>query len=257
MKIRLISLMLLLLITINACKKDGNNIEPFLPDTTCLLTKIIHSYDDVIDTVNIEYNKQRRLVKYAISSSYCLVEYDTEGRISLINLYLDDRIAFTEYSWGSNNLVTISGSKTNDGKIIYEYKTESQLDGGKTVKINQFYYLDGEWMPNTYSLYKWKNGNITSAKRYNMSGEIKYSYSYEYDDKPNSHTSFGYFGILTLGIYTKNNPIKSIITNYGVAAEDLIENIYEYNNKGFPTSKSEWISGKYTGTTIFEYDCKD
>ncbi len=94
-----------------------------------------------------------------------------------------------------------------------------------------------------YTDYKYdENGNITRQSKYFVSStgiaELSTTTEYEYDNMNNPYQSFK--RLMTLGIYTnKNNITKETYTlqfevDPSIEKVQITENIYEYNDKGYP-----------------------
>ncbi|MEI6049371.1 MAG: hypothetical protein WCS03_10775 [Bacteroidota bacterium] len=94
-----------------------------------------------------------------------------------------------------------------------------------------------------YTDYKYdENGNITRQSKYFVSStgiaELSTTTEYEYDNMNNPYQSFK--RLMTLGIYTnKNNVTNKTYTlqfevDPSIEKVQITENIYEYNDKGYP-----------------------
>ncbi len=257
------------LLLFNSCEKDNNLIyEDY--QSSILIRQIKASEDDmqIITYYNTSsvfehlqrfsyrkflYNGQNELMKIEIAMTLnalsCAIipgtafEDGDDPRKAKIGQYI-------EFEYSNEGILKSKNSyfMNDDTPQLMQYE-EFEYSQNEVVKINVLNPRDQLTHYYTY-LYD-QIGNVLEEEHYYMQNgdvaKLQTRILYEYDDKSNPHKVFEHEG--TPGINTNTNNItrQTSINYYGEEEQSYtIENVYEYNDLGYPVKKNhlEYIYGE-------------
>lgn len=145
--------------------------------------------------------------------------YDDNNKLIKSSNYL----GYSVYSYDSNNRIsrrTFYHDQKESGYIDFLYDEK-----GNVIKRNHYYILDsGE-------------------------SELQTTTEYEFDNKHNPYKAFS--SLMTPGLYTNiNNITKEVYTlhfevDQTIQKVQVTENVYDYNEKGYPIRKNGTVEYRY------------
>ncbi|MCU0391868.1 MAG: hypothetical protein MUE81_12180 [Thermoflexibacter sp.] len=184
-----------------------------------------------------EYDEAKKLIK--VASSYGYSKY----------FYKDGKLEKTETYYTANNQLIST--------IFYTFNDKQQLVSALEVVAKPFEDSPSE-IKRTF-LYDEK-GNLTQQAHLflnkNNAFELIYTVFYEdYDDKKSVDNQVFFYPYLPKTKFFANNyrRLKTVYAN-GAIDEHIYLFDYQYNNKGFPSSKTQSVANRPDVTSIrFEY----
>lgn len=270
MKVKIISLLVLLLTVTLSCKKD----DLMLPD---LVNEILIKEINVTDKPQFEfiYNNSKLISNEKSKYIYTNYSYNEKNQLVTTDYYVNEDLLSTDKKLVESAL-TQEGlvdfvSAVLGGTVIYEYNTSAQLIKAVTVRpsettseYSEYKYDDNNRI--SRELLYWDNkvlgyidylyddrGNLISEALYSISAsglaELNTTTQYEFDNKHNPFRSLK--NQLSPGIDTNpNNITKEIFTIH--SGRDVVSDIvqvttitYVYSSVGFPVRRSGTIEYLY------------
>ena len=271
MKIRSITICLLLSAMFFSCKKDdlsevGGPGNKYVPK----LSKILLNNES---SVEFQYNDSNMVKAEKSKFDYTAHQYNSTGQLISSTIYGNDDVlsndnsvyqtAMSQTMW----VTPASGKKCGD--IAYEYNSDGLLikavssrpqsqfsefsefsyDSGKRITKQTLYW---ENVASGYVDYQYDSkGNLTSEMLYNITSdgktELMSDLKYAFDNEPNPLKT----NKATIpGISTNtNNILKETLTIHLASGQpdktEITENSYKYNALGYPISKNGNITYVY------------
>jgi hypothetical protein len=228
-------------IALSSCKKnDENTNNP--ENSSCKIMKF--ESDEVVGLIlSYSYSTEGNLLNVVSSApnfyELFTYKYDINNRISYETRLNNDTIF---YYYDDHDLVTSAIYKAASGTYDtskFEYNTNHQL-----IK-REYSTPHFQWN----STYEWGNdGNVLTAKHYNIVNELLSTETYEYDSQHNKDLT----NMRPLWEPKNVNNIKTISSNGQVYRT---YNYTQYNSKGFPTQYTSIISNGPTENVTITYEC--
>lgn len=254
---------LILLIAFSSCEK-GESVVYNNTDLG-LISQILF---DAELTYEYNYNEANQILEEKSKFSYTKHNYEGE-KLVFSDYYWDSRI------WSSNS--NLLDSAMNRKEWVNPINTEKDSrksyfydNNGKLLKSSvhsticefsyddrdritrQSFYRDNEKTGYIDFVYD-ENNNVIKRLHYwileSGQSELQTTTDYEYDNKRNPYKAFN--SIMQPGRYTNTNNITKEIYTIHFEVDDTIEkvqiteNVYEYNARGYPISKNEFVEYKY------------
>lgn len=254
---------LILLIAFSSCEK-GESVVYNNTDLG-LISQILF---DAELTYEYNYNEANQILEEKSKFSYTKYNYDGE-KLVFSDYYIDTRSfsssmnvldsAMNRTEWVNPINTEKSSRKSyfydNNGKLIRSsvHSTICEFSYDDRSRITrQSFYRDNEKTRHTDFVYD-ENNNVIKRLYYRIlesgQSELATSTDYEHDNKLNPYNAFN--SIMLPGRYTNTNNITKEIYTIHFEVDDTIEkvqiteNVYEYNARGYPISKNEFVEYKY------------
>ena len=263
MKIKNIAYYLLLVMGFLSCKKEdspsivmntnSNLISQVIVDKQTSFEYLYNSANWIseerskFDLAIHRYNEKNQLISTDHYANYNVLSADVKISTAAMN----------QPGWVSpdyaNKGGTINYEYNNNGQLVKAtYSTlsgsnqysEFKYDANSRIAVQTLFYDNKE---TGHIDYKYDVlGNLTDEMLYNMTSsgvsELSTTIQYTFDNKQNPYKSVS--RLLTPGIYTNQNNITK--ETYTINSKDVqgsnnvqvTQNSYEYNSKGYPTSKN-------------------
>jgi hypothetical protein len=270
MKIRSITICLLLCAMFFSCKKDDlsevGSSNKYVPK----LSKILVNNES---SVEFQYNDSNMVKAEKSKFDYTAHHYNSAGQLISSDIYGNDDVLSNDnsvYQTAMSQTTWVSPSNgIKCGDITYEYNSDGLLvkavsnrPQSQFSEFSEFSY-DSDKRVIKQTLY-WENvasgyvdyqydskGNLTSEMLYNItadgSAELISNLKYTYDNEPNPLKTL----TATIpGIHTNTNNILKETLTIHVASDqpdktEITENSYKYNALGYPISKNGNITYIY------------
>ena len=263
MKLKTISLCILLVVIIISCKKEelivAENSEVMFLNEVIMNDQPYYQYSYNDSNLISDESSKLDFLKHHYNGKNQLVSSDYFWNNSIMS----SDIKTIETTLSQNDMVT-SANSTKGGTITYEYNSSGQLAKAifnRLQSANSEYSVfshDEKNRINKQILY-WNSvatgyieysydekGNLTKEILYDQSAngvaEPSATTKYVFDNKQNPYKSFN--SLMIPGINTnRNNVIKEVYIVHikaGLVTEKVqtTENSYEYNMNGYPVSKN-------------------
>lgn len=270
MKVKIISLIVLLVSAALSCKKD----DAMIPDMVKVpLIKGVRAADQ--PQFEYIYNYSRLVSEEKSKYSYTNYNYNEQNQLVTTDYYINQALLspdqkLSESALNQQGLMNLLNTELG-GTISYEYNTSGQLvktvtlrPSESTTEYSEFRYDDNGrigreilyWDSSVlgYINYLYDDrGNLISEELYSISSsglaELNTTTQYEFDNKQNPFRSFQ--RLLSPGINTNpNNITKEIYTIHH--NEDEVKDIvqvtsisYVYSSQGFPVRKNGTVEYVY------------
>jgi hypothetical protein len=230
-------LIVLLTITVTACKKEENKGSSILPKTTTCLVKTSNTYTNIFR--NYEYDDNNKLISLTIKNGSSEFTYNYTYLTNSVKIGNNDT-----YNLNSFGLAESSDHIVPDGEMHYTYQYDNQNQIISAIGNGE---LNGK--PSTSkSLYEYSNGNMV---------------------KLTSESNTSTFGVRTFEYYLdKLNPFKKSLesktfknANTNLVKAEYIDGklnltySYEFDEKGNVTKKTETYSNGEVFFETYTWDC--
>ena len=236
-KIKLLGLLLLLLVTLLSCSKDGE----LTPNSTSSILPKKMNYIENIDQEKIGKDT------YFTYDGNKIVSEITDGRWKSVYTYTGDLITKIQ-SFDYDELYYTTEYTYSNGKLISRFIKNIKTQQPYSYMTNYVHNLDGTVSYSSNS----GNGKLTfkDGKLINDG-----STTYEYDTKNNPFKNILGINVLSLDDdsevsfidVSKNNRVKSTENGYSV------KNTIAYKANGYPTKVKEYYNDNMTGYASFKY----
>jgi hypothetical protein len=272
LKIMRLSILILIFIFINSCKKEEDVDEP-----GCLLKRceLIRNWNSgfQIDTVNMELEYElnglmSKFVTHEIDDGYEYVTnfyffYNDNDRIMRIDEYdgYDLELSYV-FTW-NNNTAKMEQWWDEDDSLelsdrIFEWEFNSH---NELIRLNDYMDLNSDDVSELweYWIYYYQNGSLVKMEDYSPDNLLR-TLIYTNDDKHNplSETHLGWFFDFDLFI-SKNNFLTEEIYHPEQNQPSTTKSYsYKYNEHEYPVMmNTSQISPSFTLDEVwkFEYDC--
>jgi len=268
MKVKTISLCLVIIVLALSCKKEEIGITA--NNSGLLLKQVLVDNQAVLEYT---YNSSRLIS--AEKSKFDLTNYNyTDNQLTSTDYYLNYNILSSDAQVSSNAMNQagwVSASAANKGGTEnFNYNgsgqllkaTYSSVSGGSQhsefiygadARISkQILYWDNAETGHIDYKYD-SNGNLIEEDLYNVtasgSTELSTTTIYEFDNAPNPYKSINMLPIP--GLYTNTNNITketytiNVNSEQGTGSVQVFVNTYVYNSKGYPISKNGNVTYSY------------
>nr|WP_199000579.1 hypothetical protein [Flavobacterium sp. ASV13] len=247
----LLSVTLLLLTSCSNNDNESSNLEESL-----FVKEILVDYNGKTNTQKISYDENK--IKSITFQSGEKTTYT----------YIDNLITKIENLDIKGNLISAMEYKYSNGKI-YSFLNISYNSAPQYKSLTKYIYNQDGTV--TYQVYKvnffsgaeqekdlisgkffFKNGNISKEEYYSDS-VLEITTLYEYDNKNDNFKNILGYNLLLNLMPSVNNIIKSTTTTKN-GIVNTVNNLYEYNSNGYPTTKMvDVVNGKPFSTVKYNY----
>ncbi|MBF4484963.1 hypothetical protein [Flavobacterium sp. CSZ] len=247
----LLSVTLLLLSSCSNDKNESSNLEE-----SVFVKEIAVNYNGKTITQKFSYDKNKiksitfqdgEKTNYTYSDNVItkIEDLDANGKLfsTMEYKYSNGKIYSClriEYDFGPQYKNLTKYIYNEDGTVSYQIYKVNALNGAEQEKD----LISGKLFI--------KEGNIVKEEYYSNS-VLEISTLYEYDNKNDSFKNILGYNLLLNLMPSVNNIIKSTKTTKDVFIGTTI-NLYEYNSKGYPTTKMvDIVNGKPFSTVKYQY----
>jgi len=266
MKLKMIFCCLILVLIFFSCKKDNlATTVDSAGSTNLLLSKVLVNNQSAYEYIYNDTLLTEEKSKY----NYTLNQYNTKGQLVTTVYYGNDNVLSSDlptYTTAVNSTVWVTAANgTKGGTVTYDYndnnlliKTTYSLTSSSSTEYSAFTYDANNriirqimyWnnVVTGYIDYSYdSNGNLTKEMLYNQLSttvaELITTTTYDFDNKSNPYKSS--CKSVIPGIKSNKNNITKETYTIHLSSDMGGDNVqvtavsYEYNDSGFPISKSD------------------
>lgn len=243
------------LLLFTSCSNDDN--ESSNSEESLFVKEILIDYNGKTNAQKISYdqnkiksitfqNGEKTTYTYSDNLITRIANLDTNG----------NPISAMEYKYVNGKIYSYLNISYNSS--IPEYKNLTKYiynqDGTVSYQVYKVNFINGaEQEKDAVSgKFYFKDGNI-SKEEYYSDNVLEITTSYEYDTKNNNFKNILGYNLLLNLMPSVNNSIKATTTpKNGVVG--TVNNVYEYNSKGYPTTKMvDVVNGKPFSIVKYNY----